>query len=45
LDPPPETILQIGDTLILLGHSKDVATVAKKLCTKVLKTNYRGLRI
>jgi voltage-gated potassium channel len=45
LDPPPETILQIGDTLILLGHSKDVATVAKKLCTKVVKTNYRGLRI
>jgi len=45
LDPPPETIIEVGDSLILLGHLNDVATRNKKLSTKSRQIVYRGVKI
>jgi voltage-gated potassium channel len=45
LNPPENLLLDIGDTLILLGHQRDVAKVLRQVSQASPQLTYRGVKI
>ncbi|PQO39952.1 potassium channel protein [Bremerella cremea] len=45
LNPPGETILESGDTVIVLGHTNDIPQLAERFNAKSRKITYRGVTL
>ncbi len=45
LHPDPATVLQVGDTLVFMGHSQDVPELARRIESQGPELTYRGVRM